>query len=135
MANVFERYQKKLREADVRFLENDSAEFTKNGLRIMLTGLELPMETYEKFRHMDVCGEDVARQVGTASEGYFHILMAHNPVYFSGYKEWGADLVLSGHLHGGIVRIPGWRGCITPQAFPFPKYSGEMTTEKNIRSS
>ena len=42
---------------------NDSAEFTKNGLRIMLTGLELPMETYEKFRHMDVCGEDVARQV------------------------------------------------------------------------
>ena len=58
--NVFERYQKKLREADVRFLENDSAEFTKNGLRIMLTGLELPMETYEKFRHMDVCGEDVA---------------------------------------------------------------------------
>ena len=128
--NVFERYQKKLREADVRFLENDSAEFTKNGLRIMLTGLELPMETYEKFRQMDVCGEDVARQVGTASEGYFHILMAHNPVYFSGYKEWGADLVLSGHLHGGIVRIPGWRGCITPQAFPFPKYSGEMTTEE-----
>ncbi len=128
--NVFFRYQKKLLEADVHFLENDSAEFTKNGLRIMLTGLELPMKTYEKFHHSQVSGRDVAKQVGTAAEGCYHILLAHNPAYFEGYKEWGADLVLSGHLHGGIVRVPGGRGCITPQAFLFPKYSGEMTTEE-----
>ena len=44
-------------------------------------------------------------------------------------KKWGADLVLSGHLHGGIIRLPGIGGLITPQAIPFPKYSGEMTTE------
>ena len=37
--------------------------------------------------------------------------------------------VLSGHLHGGIIRLPGIGGLITPQAIPFPKYSGEMTTE------
>ena len=37
--------------------------------------------------------------------------------------------MLSGHLHGGIVRIPGWRGVITPQVCLFPKYSGEMTQE------
>lgn len=127
--NIFSRYQKKLLDADVHFLENDSAEFTKNGLRIMLTGLELPMKTYEKFHHSQVGRAEVAKQVGNASDGYYHILLAHNPAYFDGYKEWGADLVLSGHLHGGIVRIPGWRGCITPQAFLFPKYSGEVTTK------
>ena len=38
-------------------------------------------------------------------------------------------MILSGHLHGGIVRIPGIGGVITPQAFLFPKYSGEMTVE------
>ena len=59
----------------------------------------------------------------------YEILLAHNPVYFDAYKKWGADLVLSGHLHGGIIRLPGIGGLITPQAIPFPKYSGEMTTE------
>ncbi|MFR5557092.1 MAG: hypothetical protein ACLTKE_09820 [Coprococcus sp.] len=29
------------------------------------------------------------------------------------YMKWGADLTLSGHLHGGIVRIPGLGGVIT----------------------
>ena len=45
------------------------------------------------------------------------------------YKAWGADLILSGHLHGGIVRIPGLGGVISPQAFLFPRYSGELTLE------
>ena len=45
------------------------------------------------------------------------------------YKAWGADLILSGHLHGGIVRIPFLGGVISPQAFLFPKYSGELTAE------
>ena len=45
------------------------------------------------------------------------------------YLGWGADLVLSGHLHGGLVRIPGFCGIVTPQGFLFPKYSGEMTRE------
>ena len=52
----------------------------------------------------------------------FHILLAHNPVYFDTYAAWGADLTLSGHLHGGIIRIPGIGGLITPQAQLFPKY-------------
>ena len=34
--------------------------------------------------------------------------------------------MLSGHLHGGIVRIPGIGGVITPQFKLFPRYSGDM---------
>ena len=44
-------------------------------------------------------------------------------------SEWEADLILSGHLHGGIVRVPKLGGVITPQARLFPKYSGELTME------
>ncbi|MEF2765303.1 MAG: hypothetical protein U0N43_08465, partial [Mediterraneibacter sp.] len=58
-----------------------------------------------------------------------YIRNMHREDYVEGYKEWGADVILSGHLHGGIVRIPGIGGVITPQAFLFPKYSGEMTVE------
>ena len=42
------------------------------------------------------------------------------------YLAWGADLILSGHLHGGMVRIPGIGGVIGPDFVLFPKYSGEM---------
>jgi predicted MPP superfamily phosphohydrolase len=47
------------------------------------------------------------------------------------YVEWGADLVLSGHLHGGIVRIPGLVGAISPSFEIFPKYSGDLYYEED----
>lgn len=136
---VYEKYREILQNAGVHFLENDSLELHLDGFHVRLTGLELPMETYEKFKHSHVRKEDIVLQVGEIwremvdsaeeEESVYEILLAHNPTYYSAYKEWGADLVLSGHLHGGIARIPGWRGVITPQAFLFPKYSGEMTEE------
>ena len=68
--------------------------------------------------------------LGKGETENFQILIAHNPVFFQDYRNWGADLVVSGHLHGGIIRIPGLGGLITPQAKLFPKYSGELTKEE-----
>ena len=45
-------------------------------------------------------------KIGKKGKDY-SILMAHNPAYMDAYKKWGADLILSGHLHGGLVRCPG----------------------------
>lgn len=129
-ASVFQEYKKELTDAGIHFLENESAYVEADSMKIRLTGLELPMESYEKFHRYHVSAGEIRRLVGAPDEQCFQILLAHNPVYFQAYKKWGADLVLSGHLHGGIARIPGWRGVITPQAFLFPKYSGEMTTEE-----
>ncbi|WP_251387273.1 metallophosphoesterase [Mediterraneibacter agrestimuris] len=137
--NMFYLYRSELCEKGVHFLENESAVAEFDGIKIRLTGLELPRKTYEKFTRYHLQKEDIVKQVGTNQKekntadidhmDYYEILLAHNPVYYHAYKAWGADLVLSGHLHGGIARIPGWRGVITPQAFLFPKYSGEMTEE------
>lgn len=128
--DLFQVYRSELRERGVHFLENESAVVELDGIKIRLTGLELPRKTYEKFTRYHLQKEDIVKQVGTIQkEIYYEILLAHNPVYYHAYKAWGADLVLSGHLHGGVARIPGWRGVITPQAFLFPKYSGEMTKE------
>ena len=62
--------------------------------------------------------------VGKANRDRFQILLAHNPVYFEEYARWGADLVLSGHVHGGIVRLPFLGGVISPAFTLFPKYDG-----------
>lgn len=127
--HVMERYQKALCEAGVHFLENSSADITIEDMEIRLTGLVLPLETYERFHDYNITSADIQKKVGGADPDRWQILVVHNPAYVSAYKEWGADLVLCGHLHGGVVRIPGWRGLISPQACLFPKYSGEMRSE------
>lgn len=129
----YQEYKGALEKKGVIFLENKSLSVEAGKAKLNISGLELPMESYRKFRKEKIRGADVERCLGFCAddrkEDAYQILLAHNPSYMSAYKEWGADLVLSGHLHGGIVRIPGIGGIITPQAFLFPKYSGEMRVE------
>ena len=47
--------------------------------------------------------------------GPYKILLAHQALYAETYAGWGMDLVLCGHLHGGVVRLPGIGGVISPQ--------------------
>ena len=35
-------------------------------------------------------------------------------------------MVLAGHVHGGMVRIPGWKGIVSPAVRLFPKYDGGL---------
>lgn len=129
----YKEYRRILRSKGVLFLENGSAEVEVHGKKIRISGLELPLQTYKKFRKEHVDGSTVEECLGFVpqerADRDYQILLAHNPAYMNAYREWGADLILSGHLHGGIARIPGIGGVISPQAFLFPKYSGEMTTE------
>ena len=57
----------------------------------------------------------------------FEVLLAHEPQYLKYYSEYGADLVLTGHNHGGQIRIPGKGGLISSEFEIFPKYdAGEF---------
>ena len=56
----------------------------------------------------------------------FAEFLAHNPEYFEAYAEWGADLTLSGHFHGGIINIPLIGGAISPRLKVLPKYTKGM---------
>lgn len=78
---------------------------------------------------MELSVEEIQKCIGASEKEHYKIVMAHNPVFADAYMKWGADLTLSGHLHGGLVRIPGLGGVISPQIKLFPKYSGELTSE------
>ena len=51
------------------------------------------------------------------------ILLAHDPAPFAAYAAWGAPLTLSGHIHGGGIRLPLVGGLVSPARRFFPKYS------------
>lgn len=134
-------YKKELENRGVKFLENNSDVFSIGGIKFVISGLELPLDTYRRFQKAEITAETVNQALygkdkvcmsekkitGSRRNDAYHILMAHNPAYMDAYLKWGADLVLSGHLHGGLVRLPFLGGIVTPQGFLFPKYSGEMT--------
>ncbi len=65
--------------------------------------------------------ESCSLQVGKTSLTVYG-LVAHSPKYGETYFDWGADLILSGHYHGGIVRIGRHNGMLSPQLHPFPKF-------------
>ena len=55
------------------------------------------------------------------SESALTVVLAHEPEYIKTYVEDGADLVLSGHNHGGQVRFPGQRGFVSANFKFFPE--------------
>lgn len=127
---AFEAYKNFLVDKGVQFLENKYDILALDECQVCLHGLEIPVQYYKKFRKQTLPVDVVKDQIGEPEDNCFNILLAHNPTYVSTYLEWGADLILSGHFHGGVVRIPKLGGIITPQWHMFPKYSGELTKEK-----
>ncbi len=130
----YQEYRTAVEQSGVQFLENEHLDLMFDTCPVQIHGLEIPREGYKKFRKTDVYLEQIEERIGKADLSKYQILLAHNPIYADTYLEWGADLILSGHLHGGIVRLPGFGGMITPQFRLFPKYSGELTEKdgKNV---
>lgn len=92
---------------------------------IDICGLELDHDCYRRFYLKDLTPSDIEKKIGRADPDRFTLLLTHNPDYFEIYARWGADAVLSGHIHGGIVRIPFTRlGVINPRFRLFPRYTG-----------
>lgn len=122
----YAEYKDALKNIGVHVLENDSISIDWKGKKVSISGFEVPVKCYTHFKDVPLKTAEITKVMGTPDKNIYQILMAHTPVYSKEYKEWGADLSLSGHLHGGIIRLPFIGGIITPQVKLFPKYSGDM---------
>lgn len=114
---------------NIVWLENESVEIPKYNIKI--TGLALALEYFAHFRLQKMEEHYLENVVGMPDKSKCNLLIAHNPDYFSEYAKWGADLVLSGHVHGGIMRLPWLGGVLSPSYRLFPKYDGGVFRENN----
>ena len=99
-------------------LNNAASGIDEFGTRIY--GLTLPSEQFDMKVKLGL-KEPVSHFLGEPDPDRYNILIAHDPSYYEEYIDWGADLVLSGHIHGGIIRLPLIGGLLSPRYSFFPK--------------
>lgn len=120
--DTYDDYVNSLKAAGVTHLCNETVNICRQNQEIFVSGLEIEAMYYHRLKQMRMPENYIPSLLGRPREDRFHIMLAHNPYYFPQYARWGADLVLSGHVHGGIVRIPYLGGVISPQLTLFPEY-------------
>lgn len=119
---------------DVILLDNQSVIHTFQGKKVRIAGLTLEEEYYGKvWQENELTLEAMENMLPSEKEENIStILIAHNPQYFPIYAKWGADLVVSGHVHGGIMTLP-FGGVIAPSLRIFPKYTNGVYEEGTSR--
>lgn len=69
------------------------------------------------------------RQLTPADPEGLQILLYHGTDSFDAIKDYNYDLILAGHVHGGIIRIPFInKGILGPSIELFPKYTSGVYT-------
>lgn len=104
----------------IHFLSDDSEDVPGTNIRIL--GFDIPIENYKRGVRSHLPEGKLSDTFGEVDRSKYNILIAHTPDHFEDYAKYGPDLVLSGHLHGGIIALPGVGGVISPQLRLFPKY-------------
>lgn len=127
--NLYQDYMDKIKKAGVVTLQNEKVHLP--GFNADIYGLEIERDYYKKFERQKMEPEYLTKELGTPDKGRFTLLIAHNPEYFPAYAAWGADLSVSGHVHGGLMRLPVAGGVISPGIQLFPKYDGGFFREGN----
>lgn len=115
-------YLHKLSSEGVHFLKNSNFDLTINDEMIRITGLNIDKQYYKRGKQNPFAKDYLKKNIGKSNNQCYNILIAHNPSYFKDYVNWGADLILSGHIHGGLIRLPFLGGLLSPMYRFFPKY-------------
>lgn len=115
-------------EAGVMVLRMSSGVLTVRGQRIALCGIPDPYEMV--FSGAPDTEEQIRQAMENVDSADFTVLLAHRPELLAKYAQFPFDLVVSGHAHGGQVRIPGvLNGLYAPNQGWFPKLAGGAYTQ------
>lgn len=115
-------------EAGVKVLRMSSGVLTVRGQRIALCGIPDPYEMV--FSGAPDTEEQLRQAMENVDSADFTVLLAHRPELLAKYAQFPFDLVVSGHAHGGQVRIPGvLNGLYAPNQGWFPKLAGGAYTQ------
>lgn len=122
-----QRIKREALQFGIHILDNERVALQRQNQVLSLAGFHSPMQylrnTYGGEKGSLQLSPRAMEELLGSSAKEFEILLAHNPLYFETYVAYGANLILSGHVHGGLVRLPGIGGLFSPDRTLFPPYS------------
>lgn len=94
-----------LERPDFRFLLNSNRRLEWRGAHFVVAGID---DVWHDDHDLDLA-------LAGVSPGAFTILLAHAPDVADEAAQRGVDLQLSGHTHGGHIRLPGLGALVLPR--------------------
>lgn len=113
-----ETFEKAMTSAGATLLELSTEDITVNGNKIRLGGLSY-------YRTWDEESNAYLQDFVSKDNDSFTLLLCHHPeLYLWGIKTYPFDLMVSGHTHGGMIRLPFVGALHAPEQGRFPEYAG-----------
>ncbi len=112
LSNIYgEQFILKLEDMGVTILDNNNEIIDIDGEKINICGL-----------NFFASRKDYEKTIEGMDEKNYTILLSHSPNRPLSYNSGIEDLILTGHTHGGQVRLPFVGAIIAPGQGYFPKY-------------
>ena len=124
-SNNIKNIRELLQSYNVFILSDNYVKINLDNNELVIAGIEDPDKKFYKTPeyNQNETMENVFRELDKTE--LFKILVAHRPENIENYKKYSFNLVLSGHTHGGQIRIPPiLNGLYAPNQGLFPKYAG-----------
>lgn len=98
--------------AGVAVLDNSAVPLPRNGSHLWIAGVDTPTESRDRLD----------RALSGTADGAPVLLLAHSPTIFPEAVRAGVDLTLTGHTHGGQIRLPLLGALWAPDLGFFPRW-------------
>lgn len=116
--SIYEKYIQSIQNSGAVIINNGYVELKNN---IVLYGYIQPYEFYKKRSDATLDINHIKSELGHLQKSKYNVLLTHDPKSFDVYSAWGANLILCGHTHGGMIRIRN-KGLVSPSYKMFPQY-------------
>lgn len=132
LKDIYPEFRESLENLGVTVLDCRSVTLEKNGDEIVLAGMnDLTFYGSSTLDENTIVFKEMLNNLGGEKGDRTGILLSHRPEIFDTYVESGFDIVLTGHAHGGQIRLPFVGGILTPNQGFFPEYDAGLYQKEN----
>lgn len=113
-----DEYYKKLEKTNLKIINNQKISLGNN---MNLYGFSPEIKFYVRSLNEKMSYDYLYERIGEIDTSQYNILLSHDPLFYEFYSEYDFDMILSGHVHGGVINTP-FGGLLSPDFTFFPEY-------------